>query len=232
MESDDFVAKNVLARSERLRDGDSPLAVGGDELVGSPLARGRAAIDQTGLVDLEELQSLLVDTGAVVAGALGEVVDDGTVVRLGPGVGAPLELNLATGGDRGGDLAGSTIVVADDIAGGVGGGVHETVVAVLRAPGDDVRGAVGVEVVVDETGVLFAANYGNAGDTAMGVGRSGKRAQKGSGLEEGHCIGLVAGTEIERGVRRGFEKCWMCLRKGKAVSPGYCERVTMVLDRE
>jgi hypothetical protein len=109
------------------------------------------------------------------------------VVGLGPGVGAPLELNLAASGDGGGDLAGSTIVVADDVAGGVGGGVHEAVVAVLGGPGDDVGRAVGVEVVVDEAGVLLAVD-GEAGDTAVGVGRGGERAQKGGGLEEGHCI--------------------------------------------
>jgi hypothetical protein len=99
VESDDLVTENVLARSERLGDGDRPLAIGSNELVGSPLARSGAAIDQASLVNLEELEGLLVDGGAVITSALGEVVDDGTVVRLGPGV--PLELDLATSGDRG-----------------------------------------------------------------------------------------------------------------------------------
>lgn len=52
VKADDLVTEDVISRGERLGDGDSPLAIGGNELVGSPSARGGGAVNQTSLVDL------------------------------------------------------------------------------------------------------------------------------------------------------------------------------------
>jgi len=187
VEGDDLVTEDVLAGSERLRNGDRPLAVSSDELVGSPLARSGAAIDQASLVNLEELKRLLVNGGAVVTSALGEVVDDGTVVRLGPGVSAPLDLNLAAGGDRGGDLASLGLAVADDVARGVAGTVNETVVTVVGTPSNDSGRVRHVDVVVEES-VESLAISGDAGNATVGVCRGSKGAQKSGSLKEGHCV--------------------------------------------
>ena len=107
VKGNDLVTENVLAWSERFRDRHLPCITCGDQVVGGPVLG--STVVKTGLVDLEEGKVTGGDGGAVITSALGEVVDDGTVVRLGPGV--PLELDLATSGD-GGDLAtGSTALL-------------------------------------------------------------------------------------------------------------------------
>lgn len=99
MESDNLVTEDVLAGSDVLGNSDGPGVAVGDQIVGGPVLG--SGIVQALLVDLEEREVASGDGSAVVAGALGEVVQDGTVVRLGPGV--PLELDLTTSSD-GGDL--------------------------------------------------------------------------------------------------------------------------------
>lgn len=101
VEGDDLVAKDVVARGERLGDGDSPLVAVGDELVRGPLVG--TGVEDTSAGKLEEAEAGLVGLAAV-ARALGEVVDNGTVVGLGPGV--PLESHVAAGLDSDGALAG------------------------------------------------------------------------------------------------------------------------------
>ena len=85
--------RNSLGHRERVR------VVVLDHVVASPSTRGAAAVDQTLLVDLEELEAGLVDLGAVaVAG--GQVVEDGAVVGLGPL--GPLHFDFRAGLDVGG----------------------------------------------------------------------------------------------------------------------------------
>ena len=81
------------------------LAVRTDELVRGPLVGG--SVEDTSTGKLEEGEALLVSLGAVTR-ALGEVIDHGSVVRLGPGV--PLEDLVAAGGDRDRGLAGSSFL--------------------------------------------------------------------------------------------------------------------------
>ena len=76
-----------------------------DELVRGPLVG--AGIKDTVGSDLGEAQALLVSLAAV-ARALGEVVDHGTVVRLGPGV--PLKDHIAACGDSDGGLTRSSFL--------------------------------------------------------------------------------------------------------------------------
>jgi hypothetical protein len=219
VESDYFVTKNVLAGSERLGNCDRPLAVSSNQLVSSPLARSRATIDQTSFIDLKPLKGLLVNGGAVTTSALSEVVDDGTMVRLGPGVSAPLDFNLAASGHRGRDLAILGLAVADDVTWGVAGTVNEAVVSVLGAPGDDSRRFRHVEVIIEEA-VVWLAISGDTSNAAVGVGRSGERAQKGGSLEEGHCIVVLlikcSVSQVKLNGKVVGGSCWRCecLRKG------------------
>jgi hypothetical protein len=105
VQGDDLVAEDVIAWGEGGGDADGPLVAIGwrgmlvvvdavhdgigertDELVGGPLVG--TSIHDSSCVELEELQALFVGRTAV-ARTLGEVVDHGAVVGLGPGV--PLE---------------------------------------------------------------------------------------------------------------------------------------------
>lgn len=97
MKCDDLVTENVLAGSDVLGDGDGPGEVVGDEVVRGPALR--SGIVQSLLVNLEEGKVTSFNGSAVVTGAPRQVVQNGTVVRLGPGV--PLELDLTTSGDSG-----------------------------------------------------------------------------------------------------------------------------------
>jgi len=101
VQGDNFVAQDVVARGEGLGDVDGPLVAVGDQLVGAPGVGG--GVDDARRGELEEGQALLVGGGAVAL-ALGQVVDDGAVVGLGPGV--PLEGHGAAGSDGDGGLAG------------------------------------------------------------------------------------------------------------------------------
>lgn len=66
-----------------------------DELVRGPLVGG--SIEDTSAIELEELEALLLSSAAVAI-ALGQVVQDRAVVRLGPGV--PAEGDVAASLDR------------------------------------------------------------------------------------------------------------------------------------
>ena len=91
------MTEDVLAGSDVLGNSDGPGVAVGDQVVGGPAVGG--GIVESLLVDLEEGKVTGGDGSAVVTGALGQVVHDGTVVRLGPGV--PLELDGTTSGDSG-----------------------------------------------------------------------------------------------------------------------------------
>ena len=76
-----------------------------DELVRGPLVGG--GIEDTSTIKLEELEALLLGSAAVAI-ALGQVVQDGAVVRLGPGV--PSECHVAASLDRDRGLARSSFL--------------------------------------------------------------------------------------------------------------------------
>lgn len=94
-----LMAQNIVAVRNSLGHGERVGVVVLNHVVTGPGTRRVAAIDQTLLVDLEELEAGLVDLGAVaVAG--GQVVEDGAVVGLGPL--GPLHFDLGAGLDAGG----------------------------------------------------------------------------------------------------------------------------------
>lgn len=81
-------------------------------------------------------------------------------------------------------LSKSAYLVAGNVGGGVAVRANEAIVLVGSAPGDAVRLARG-NLSGGEALVLGAVNL-DGDDTAVGVGRSGKGAQEGGGLHEGH----------------------------------------------
>lgn len=111
--------------------------------VGDDLVRGGGGV---GVADVDDLERVVVGDGAkerVVAGVVGDVVDDGGVVGVG-----------AHGGDLGAAL-------------GVAGGVPEADGGVLGA-GDEV--ALEVRVPVEAVALLFVADEGHLRETGAGAG--------------------------------------------------------------
>lgn len=117
VEGDDLVAEDVVSGLDVGGDLDAHAEVVLEELVVRPEAGASPAgaeLDLALLLDLEPLEGVLVGVGAVAA-AVGEVVDDGAVVALGPCV--PLQLNIGASSDGGALLGtGGAEVAADIIA--------------------------------------------------------------------------------------------------------------------
>ena len=151
VQRDDLVAQDVLSWRDGFGDGKRPAVVVGDQVVRGPVARGAGAVDQPGLADLEEVERRLVD-GRAVAVAVGQVVDHGPVVALGPGV--PLQLDGAARGDFGVDGAVVAVAVADDVGRAEGVGGHEAEVSGGRGPADGVGSVVHVRVLVHKVATV------------------------------------------------------------------------------
>lgn len=106
--------QHISPRLQRTRDRHRPRIIRRDEVVRSPVARRRPALEAD-LVDFREFERGLVDGGAVVVGAGGQVVEDGALVAWRPGV--PEELHGLAGDDGDVRFAGLAGFVADDVAG-------------------------------------------------------------------------------------------------------------------
>lgn len=132
----------------------------GNEVVRGPVT-GVAAGVQASLGDLGPLEGGLVD-GSEVARDSSDVVNDGAVVRLGPGV--PLESDRATSSNAGSVGGGSSTLVADDVGGASGVGLNEAVVLVAGRPANSVGGG----TVGESTSVLSAVSN-DGGDVAVSV---------------------------------------------------------------
>lgn len=133
MQGDDFVAPDVVAGGEVLRNLDNPRVVVGDQLRRAPGAGERGVVDQTNGGDLEELKGGLVDGGAVTV-AVGQHINDGADVRVRPG--GPVRLDCVAGRHGGIAACVGGILVADDVAAGVGIGGNVAVVSVTGCPMD------------------------------------------------------------------------------------------------
>jgi hypothetical protein len=203
VEGDDLVTEDVVTGLDGGRDGNLPGVASSDEIVGGKVAtRGH-----TSLSNLEELEAGLVNLGTAIGTARSEVVDDGTLVRLGPGV--PLDGDLLAGLDLGGLDSVLGAAVADDVGITEGRGLNETVVGVGGEPGGEllagvlVGGSTGVETLV----LSSADGYGL--DVAVGT-------NTGSG-DEGSEDGL--GSE-----RRHLESWFGCVKKKKLlVNESVCD---------
>lgn len=186
VEGDDLVAQDVEAGSNVGRDLDEPAVAVLDELVGAPLAGGGGAVDEADLVDLEELESGLVDGLAAGGAAVGEVVDHGTVVGLGPGV--PLDGDLVTSRDNSMAFGVGRVTVADDISRGESIRSNEAVVRVFGGPANDDRRVGLVRKAEDIITLVRVTVDDNVGNMTVGRnrGRTGEDGKKRLGSERRH----------------------------------------------
>jgi len=127
VQGDGLVTEDVFAWCDARRDCDDPGVVVGDHLVRCPGARWAAAVNETGFVNLVELELGLVDGSAVVA-AGGKVVQHRAMMGLGPD--SPLELNSVSSSNGHVGAARGRSLVADDVGRGVV--ADEAVVNVFR----------------------------------------------------------------------------------------------------
>jgi hypothetical protein len=155
VKANDLVSENVVTGLEVSGHGELPGETVTNELIGCPHARV-ATRNVALLGDLGPSKACLVDAGEVSADG-SEVLSDGTVVRLGPGV--PLQGDDITSSDGDSVADGSGALVADDIGSAKGSGLNEAVVLVSSSPADSVRGS----TVGNTTSVLLATsdNFGN-----------------------------------------------------------------------
>lgn len=134
VKSNDFMAQNIVSRCDGVRDCYSPAVVGGDKLVGSPCAWDGGVVDQTTLINLDEVQRGLIH-GRTVAIAVGEIGDNRTVMAIGPC--GPLELDSASCSNRGRNRSRCGILVADNVWVGILSGIDESQVCCSSCPPND-----------------------------------------------------------------------------------------------
>lgn len=146
VQCDDLVTKDVVARGHVLGDRDGPAVVGGDELIGCPVAGLGGVIEHALGGNLVEFQGGLVGGGAFAV-AIREIVDDRAVMGLGP-IG-PLEFDGGAGGYSGVELSGGGAFVADDVWVGEVARIDVTGIFVLRDRPGDQRGMGGRVGIVD-----------------------------------------------------------------------------------
>ena len=110
MQRHDLMPQHISTGLERRWNRHSPRVIVGNEIVCTPGARSRTAL-QADLVDFGELEPRLVNSRAVVVGAWGQVVEHGAFVAGWPGV--PEELHGLAGDDGDVGLAWFARLVAD-----------------------------------------------------------------------------------------------------------------------
>ena len=178
------MAEDIVARLEVTGDGDAPPVAILDE----PVSRPDVAVEAA-LRNLEELQGCLADARARAA-APREVVDDGTLVGLGPRV--PLEGEGRSRGHGDGRGTRAAVAVADDVRGAGGVGLDEAEVRVGGSPAGArwVVGVVGVGGRVEV--VVGLAADGDGLDEAVG-GDGGCASEEG---EESHFGGRIVGSNL------------------------------------
>lgn len=203
VEGNDLMTENVVSRGNIGGNLNHPAVIVGNELVGGPLSWGISTINQAGLGDLEELERGLVNSLASLRTAVGEVVDDGTVVALGPSI--PLNKDLVTSGNNGMGTGVFGVLMTDDVGVGEVLGTNEAVVGVGGSPGSNLRRILGVREYIDVVALVGGAVDDNVLDVAMGSNRSstGKGGEKSLGGERRHLekldssIGRVYSIRLE-----------------------------------
>ena len=115
MQSDDLVAQDVVAGRDRAGNRGATCETVGNQRVGRP-SSGIGARNESTSIELEELKAVLV-YAAKVAVDLGKVIDNGTMVALGPCV--PCKLNRSASCDLTPDSAWLSTPVTDAIRRGV-----------------------------------------------------------------------------------------------------------------
>ncbi|KAF3931169.1 hypothetical protein ABW19_dt0201491 [Dactylella cylindrospora] len=109
MESNDFVAQEVLSVLDLSREGNCIAVVVLDESLSSPCTVG----EEASFVNLEPVEGR-PDSGCTVTTAVSEVSDDGTLVGLWPF--GPEESDLATSGSWSDELSWNGTLVTNNIS--------------------------------------------------------------------------------------------------------------------
>jgi hypothetical protein len=171
VQSNQLVAKNVVARRNGFRDLHHPGVVVGDELVVAPGAWHLRVVHQPYSVDLEELERSFVDrcTGC---SARRQVVYNGSVMRFWPR-GSPLELNAITSSNFDIGLRVGGVLVADDVGRVVLAGGDEAVAGVGGGPSGDLGRVRHVRIAVNVKASIGHSVDDNVGDMAVGSDTGG-----------------------------------------------------------
>lgn len=191
VQRNDLVAQHIVAWGDARGNLHQPGTRIREQHVGGPGSRV-GSVQVAHLVDLEELEGGLVHRLAVAI-AVGKIIQDGPLVRVGP-LHCPLDGNRVTGVDGRVTPGGRSILVADNIARLVGIGRDEAVVGVSSCPAyyDRRVGFVGVRRWVITLPVDAVDD--KVVDVAVGNGgvRQDQTAQEGS-REDNHrgvvCLG-------------------------------------------
>lgn len=175
VKSNRVVAKDVFSGRDTGWDGHTPRVVIGDHVIGCPVARRRASVDEAGLVNLGKSQARLVNCRAIIT-TRGEEIENGAVMRFRPF--GPLQVESRPGRDRDICTAGRGLLVADDIRRGVV--ADESIVKVVGCPACHHWWGAG-ELERGNVATVPLAVGNDTGDMAVGM----DLGQKGKGSEEG-----------------------------------------------
>lgn len=183
VQGNNFMTQDVVTGSNVAGNSDGVAVVVGNQIVASPCARDVAVVDETLLVDLEELERGLVDLGAVTV-AVGQVGDDRTMVTLRPF--SPLKLNILTSCHRSRDGTGLRTLVTDNIRVREGAGRDKAQVSSFGRPSNGFWGAVGVSVGGNDVSSVVLAIHNGTGDITVTSDHSGRAEKKTSDLGDRH----------------------------------------------
>jgi hypothetical protein len=195
---------DVLPRSDVRWHLDGPGVVVGNHVIRSPVARGRITTDETSLGDLDELQRLLVNGGAIIT-ARSKVVNHWPMVAFWPF--RPLELELATSSDLDIGLTRSSATVADDVW-AIEVRDEPAVLDLRNRPASNSRwrSLVLERWVVPE--VVLAISHNTSDDTVSSrSGRKGKCAGKDSVLVDHRHGGVQGDVRNDSGLERRALGC-------------------------
>lgn len=151
VQGNQLMTENIVSISHGLRNRKGVRVVVLDHVVTGPSTWGVAAVNQTLLVDLEELQAGLVGLGAVAV-ARSQVVQDRAVVTLGPL--GPLQFDLGAGLHVGSQGTGLCVLVADNVGRLVFAGRHESEISSVGRPANGLGRVVRVGVLVDKVAAV------------------------------------------------------------------------------
>lgn len=160
MQGNDFVTEDIVSIRNVAGDSDCATVVVGDEVVRGPCTWNIIVVDQASLINLEELQGSFVNVRTVSV-AVSHVGNDWAVVARWPR--SPLQLDRATGSDRGLQRSGLSIFVANDVGIGVFRSVDVAQIGLVLGPGNELRRVTLVGVFGDDiTAVVGIINHDSA----------------------------------------------------------------------
>lgn len=131
VQSNDLMTENIATTLDVLGDSDGAGEVVGDQVVSGPCSRDCVVVDEALGLDLEELEAAGLDLCAITW-ASSEVVDDGAVMGVRPGV--PLEVNGITSCDSDEGLASRGTLVAGNVLISIFCRGNETVILIQCLP--------------------------------------------------------------------------------------------------